>query len=881
MTFPTARPSTRRPLQAGADYALADLGSASVFAVFQRVAGSPRGLTERQAEARLREVGDNDALSITVRGPNPIDAVRSPFVALLAVVGVVFLVLGEWHGAATVALMVVLAVGLRIWQQTRSTRAGLALEDLVLTTTTVRRRATPEAEPIARDVPSRDLVPGDVVVVGAGDVVAADLRLLSTTDLVVDQAVLSGEVLPVPKSVPRQAPAPGRTGPAAVVDHSALCFAGTAVVSGTATGVVIATGDRTYGASLARAAGAARPESSVDVGVRAVGWTLVRCTMVLAPLVFVVSGLVGDEWARAGSFALAVVVGLTPEMLPVIVTANLARGAARLAGDRVLVRRLDAIQDLGAVDVLCVDKTGTLTENRVVHAHSVDVTGRPDDVVAEFAYLAAHFSDEPGTPLDEAMAEVAGGDAALDVLARAAYAKVGEIAFEPARGVGTVVVSRRHDEHVLICRGDADRMLALCDRVRVGGRVTELDDELRLRAAGMVDAVRRQGRRVVAVAVDYLPARWEPYGSRDEKRLILAGFASFEDPVRDSAAPAVASLAAHGVAVKMLTGDGPVVARQVAAQVGLDAATVVVGADVDAATDDDLRAMAAHSDVFAELAPSHKTRILAALRAGGHTVGFLGDGVNDVAALRLADAGIASDTATDAARYAADLVLLDEDLAVLARGVVEGRRTLANTMKYVKITASSNFGNVLSVVAASVLLPFLPILPIQLMVQNVLYDTAQVATAWDRVDDHAVTRPRRWQSGGLVSFMVVFGSLSSLFDLATFAALWWGFGGPAAPATFQTEWFVEGLCSQLLVVLVLRTSLPPWRDRGPARPVWLAAATVAAAGVLLAWSPLAGPLHLVPLPAAPLAALIGITVTYAVAAQLVKQHYVRRHPSWL
>ena len=439
--------------------------------------------------------------------------------------------------------------------------------------------------------------------------------------------------------------------------------------------------------------------------------------LVMAPIVLAVNGIVSGNWAQAAMFAVAVAVGLTPEMLPVIVPTNLARGATRLARERVIVSRLNAIQDLGALDVLCVDKTGTLTEDRIVYAHSIDMTGRCDDAVAELAYLGVHFQDGAHDRLDEAIAELL-GEQDMALTADAAFEKVDEIGFDHTRRRATVVVARQHGEHIMICKGDPDQVLPRCTHARIDEDIVTFGDDLRAEAEDLVEAYRKQGMRVLAVAVKYGPARFEYYDESDEQNLVLAGFVGFVDPVRDSAPTAVRSLADHGVAVKILTGDSKTVARQVAAQVGVAADTIVVGNQIDRLSDRRLSAVSAQAAVFAELTPAHKTRIVAALREDGHAVGFLGDGINDVPALRIADAGIAADTAAEVAKYAADLILLDKDLAVVARGVVEGRRTLANTMKYVKITASSNFGNVLSVLAASALLPFLPILPIQLMVQN-------------------------------------------------------------------------------------------------------------------------------------------------------------------
>jgi Mg2+-importing ATPase len=864
------------------NHRLCELAAAPVLTLFHQVHSSPRGLTECEAADRLSRFGDND--------PAPADedsawtrlrtAVRSPFVALLAGLDLVFLLVRDIRGVGIVSLMIALAVLLRLWQQTRSERATRALEELVSATVTVRRRADDDDEPMEREVSPQDLVPGDIVLLGAGDVVTADVRLITSTDLVVDQSVLSGESLPVSKSA-RPGPSGAEAGLRdAVVDAPNLCLSGTAVVAGAATGVVIATGPRTYTGSLTRSAAAIRPESSFDRGVRAVGWTLIRFMLVMAPIVFVVNGLVSGVWAQAAMFAVAVAVGLTPEMLPVIVTTNLARGAARLVSEKVVVRRLNAIQDLGAMDVLCVDKTGTLTEDRIIYAHSIDVTGRPDEAVAEFAYLSVYFQDCAHSPLDAAILELLGGGQ-MEFIADAAFAKVDEVAFNHRRRRNTVVVTRQRDEHIMICKGDPDQVLARCSEIRIDNRVIAFDDELTAEAKEIVATYRRQGMRVLAVAVKELPARWEDYGESDEFGLVLVGFVGFVDPIRESAGATVTSLADHGVGVKILTGDSRVVAAQVANHVGLDSHATVLGADIDDAGDHELRALAGAADVFAELTPAHKARIVAALRQEGHAVGYLGDGVNDVAALRIADVGIAADTAADVAKQAADLILLDRDLAVVARGVVDGRRTLANTMKYVKITASSNFGNVLSVLAASVLLPFLPILPIQLMVQNLLYDTAQLALSWDRVDDDYLRVPQRWRSGGLIGFMLTFGPLSSLFDLATFGALWWAFGGANAPSLFQTGWFVEGLLTQLLIVLVLRTRELPWRRPGPAAIVVLALWCAASIGLVLPVTPLAAPLHLTSLPAGYVLWLAVVAVSYASCAQLVKHRYLRRHRAWL
>ncbi|WP_020660110.1 magnesium-translocating P-type ATPase [Amycolatopsis benzoatilytica] len=842
-------------------------GDAPVLTVFRNLDSSPKGLTEDDAADRLRRYGDNRvAATRTHRLPTRVwAAVRSPFVALLTVLGAVFTGVGDLRGAITVGTMVALSIGLRYWQQARSERAISAVRDQITTTVTVRRRAAAGFPANEREVPTADLVPGDVVLLGPGDVIPADVRIVTAHDFVVDQSALSGEALPVAK----RAPELGARENHELVETPALAFAGTSVVSGTATAVVAATGTDTYFGALARESAQPRTESSFDAGVRRVGWTLVRFMLVMVPIVLVVNGTVTGDWAQAGMFAVAVAVGLTPEMLPVIVTTNLARGAAALSRRKVIVKRLNSIQDLAAMDVLCVDKTGTLTEDRIAYAHSVDYSGSPDGEAAEYAGLAVRFQTDQSDRLDDAIATLFEEDPVADAL----FAGVAEIGFDHTRRRASVVV-RRAGEHLLISKGDPDEILPRCSHARRDGVVVDFDTAARTGANELVRAYAEHGMRVLAVAAREVPRRLGGYDETDENEMVLVGFVGFVDPVREGVVQAVKILGEQGVALKVLTGDNRHVAERVADQAGIPVGTVVQGREIEAADDAELRKIVNDTNVFAKLTPAHKARVVTALRENGHAVGFVGDGVNDVTALRTADVGIAPDTATDAAKDAADLVLLERDLGVLARGVAEGRRTLGNTLKYVNITAASNFGNVLTVLAASAFLPFLPILPIQLVVSNLLYDLAQLALAWDRVDEDYLGRPRRWDARGLTGFMLVFGPLSSLFDLATFAVLWHVFGAGADPLLFQTGWFVEGLLSQLLVVLVLRG-----RSLRPSRPVVLATATAALAGLLVPLSPLAGPLRMQALPAAYLGWLALVLAGYALAAQVAKRGY-SRHRTW-
>ncbi|WP_018332888.1 magnesium-translocating P-type ATPase [Actinomycetospora chiangmaiensis] len=852
--------------------ALTHAATASAFEVLRTLDTGPHGLTEAEAARRQDTHGEN-AVDLDPR-PSALgatwSAVRSPFVALLSGLAVVFVLVGDVRGAVTVTATVLASVALRRWQQVRSDRAVRAVGSRVVTTVTVRRRADADADPFAREVPLADVVPGDVVLLAPGDVVPADLRLLTSADLFVDQAVLTGESLPVAKA----ATGTPEGGPE---DSAVLCLAGSEVVAGTATAVVVAVGAATYSGALARRAARERPESSFDRGVRDVSRTLVRFMLVLVPIVLAVNGTVTGDWEQALLFATAVAVGLTPEMLPVVVTTTLARGARRLARAHVIVTRLNAVQDLGAADVVCVDKTGTLTEERLVATHSIDPRGRPDDEAAAYAVLAVRCQIAPAGRLDEAVLEQLADP--TDTLDETLYSPVDEIGFDQVRRRSSVVVRRHDGERLMITKGDPDEVLPRCSHVRLAGDALELDRGSRLAADDLARAHADQGLRLLAVAARRLPRLGE-VSEADEQDLILVGFVGFVDPVRESAPATVRGLAAHGVEVLLLTGDNRHVAARVANQAGIPATDVVVGEELDALDDARLARVLERARVFARVTPAHKVRVVSALRARGRVVGFVGDGVNDAPALRIADVGIAPDSATPAAKRAADLVLTDPDLAVLAAGVVEGRRTLGNTLKYVTITASSNFGNVLTLVAAAVLLPFLPLLPLQLVVQNLLYDAAQLALPWDRVDPEYTARPRRWDTSELVRFMLVFGPLSSLFDLATFGVLWWGLDAGGTPEVFRAGWFVEGLLTQLAIVLVLRTRGRPWR-RLPRRPVVLAAGAVAAAGLVLTFSPLAGALSLQGPPPVYLLWIAAVVLGYAVLAQALKALHLRRRGRWL
>jgi len=849
---------------------LLQLAALPAEAVLERTHSHPDGLTLREARERLKRHGPN-----AVAAGNPFRPLRrllalftAPLVLLLLALAAVNYLIGETKGAAVIAFIVALSTLLSYAQELRSGRAAERLRALVHTTTSVLRRSGPNLPPRIMEVPLAQLVSGDLVHLSAGDLVPADLRLLAAKDLFVNQAALTGESLPAEKF------AHAIAAPSSALGCENLAFMGSHVVTGTATAIVIHTGARSQFGLLAASLAEARPATSFDRGVRGFTLMMLRFMLVMAPLVFVVNGMTKGNWLEAFLFAVAIAVGLAPEMLPMIVTINLAQGAIAMARRQVIVKRLEAIQEFGAMDVLCTDKTGTLTQDRVILERYVDALGAEAARVLDLAYLNSHYQTGLRNLLDVAVLEH------REVAARLApeqnYRKIDEIPFDFERRRMSVVVSRTAGKDLLICKGAVAEVLAVCREAEgAGGRFpleTSHHDELKSVAAELNGS----GFRVIAVACKELPATARAYAVADERDLVLAGYVAFLDPPKDSAAAAIRALCDRGIAVKVLTGDSDAVAVHVCRSVGVNVEAVVLGEQIERLSDLDLAAAAEEASLFARLSPAQKARVIAALRGQGHVVGFLGDGINDGPALRAADVGISVDTAVDAAKDSADIILMEKSLLVLEAGVAEGRRVFGNIVKYLKMGASSNFGNMISMLGASAILPFLPMAPVQVLFNNLLYDLSQAAVTTDEVDAEYLRTPRRWEIDHVARYMLGIGPLSSVFDFVTFAVLAWGFGALANPALFQSGWFVESLLSQTLVVHVLRTGRIPFRESRPSTALLSATVAICGIGAWLPFSPLAPVLDLVPLPASYGLALFGIIAAYLVLVQFAKGKLVKR-----
>ncbi len=876
----------RDPLPDGhltATHAMADtmaerclrLSRLSEVALYQEFASHPEGLLPVEVVQARETHGEN-----RIPGEQPAPwwihlwhCYRNPFNLLLTLLGMVSYATEDITAALVIALMVLISTLLHFIQEARSGKAADALKAMVSNKVTVLRSDAQTGYSDYQDIPLVQLVPGDIVKLAAGDMIPADLRVLQARDLFISQASLTGESIPVEKVAQSR-----QQNGVAALECDTLCFMGTNVVSGTALAIVIGSGANTWFGQLAsRIVHQPGEENAFQRGISRVSWLLIRFMLVMTPVVLVINGYTKGDWWEAALFSLSVAVGLTPEMLPMIVTSTLAKGAVKLSHQKVIVKRLDAIQNFGAMDILCTDKTGTLTQDKIVLECHTDAFGRASQQVLHRAWLNSAYQTGLRNLLDQAVLDVMPPDQQHSTLSR--WRKVDEIPFDFERRRMSVVVSENHSGHLLICKGALEEMLSACSQVRRGEQLLTLDDQLLTQIRQLTDDLNRQGLRVVAVASKMMTADRQDYSRVDESDLILEGYIAFLDPPKESTAPALKALKDNGVTVKILTGDSELVAAKICREVGIELEGSLIGSDIDALNDKQLATKALTTTLFARLTPLHKERIVRLLRSEGHVVGFMGDGINDAPALRAADIGISVDSAVDIAREAADIILLEKSLMVLEQGVIEGRRTFANMLKYIKMTASSNFGNVFSVLIASAFLPFLPMLPLHLLIQNLMYDISQIAIPFDNVDEEQLRQPQRWNARDLGRFMVFFGPISSIFDVLTFALMWWVFHAntPELQTLFQSGWFIEGLLSQTLIVHMIRTRRIPFIQSRPAWPLAVMTLLIIGTGIGLTFSPLDGFLQLQALPLSYFPWLIAILGSYMLLTQAMKGFFARRY----
>jgi Mg2+-importing ATPase len=826
------------------------------------------GLSSTEASSRLILYGLNEIAQ--KKPPSAIIRLltnfKNPLVILLLVLGFVSFLTGDLRAMIVIFVMVLLGVVLRFFQELRADNAAEKLKAMVTTTATVVRDDKDE------EIPIKSVVPGDIIRLAAGDMTPADVRIISAKDLFLNQAALTGESLPVEKKA--DIPPSTILNP---LDLSNICFLGSNVESGSGTAVVIHTGDKTYLGSLAASIVGPRVLTSFDKGINKFTWLMIRFIAVMVPAVFLINGFSKHNWLEAFLFAIAVAVGLTPEMLPMIVTVNLSKGALAMSKKKVIVKRLNSIQNFGAMDVLCTDKTGTITQGKIVLEKYLDIQGDPSEKVLQYGYLNSYHHTGLKNLLDAAVLDHEELEDALK--AKEKYRKIDEIPFDFIRKRMSVIVEDTTGLNTLICKGAVEEVLSLCSRVEMNGNIVGMLPEFNDKGRKLASDLNGQGFRVVALAYKEMPgAPDEPvYSLKDESDLILLGFLSFLDPPKDTAAQALQQLNALNVDIKILTGDNEIITEYICKEVGIPVEKILLGPQIEAMSEGELDDAVNMTSVFAKLAPSHKEQIIRSLQRKGHVVGFMGDGINDAPALKAADVGISVDSAVDIAKESSDIILLENNLLILEQGVKEGRRVFGNITKYIKMAASSNFGNMFSVVGASAFLPFLPMLPIQVLTNNLLYDLSQTTIPTDEVDDDWLTKPRKWTIGEIQRFILFIGPISSIFDYLTFFIMLYVFKSWNNPALFHTGWFIESLFTQTLIIHVIRTHKIPFIE---SRASWQLIATSLIIVVVGAWltvSPLAATLGFVALPPLYWLILAIMMICYVVLTQLVKTWFYHRY----
>jgi Mg2+-importing ATPase len=850
---------------------LVDAAHADANAALTQLKTTSNGLELSEVEARLEEFGPNVVAKEKPRTwlMRVWDNVKNPLVILLIALGVISYATGDLRAAIMILLMVLLGIVLRYFQESRADKAAAQLQAMVSTTVTVIRSGK------RQEIPLKELVPGDIITLSAGDMVPADVRVITAKDLFLNQSALTGESLPVEKT-----PNPADATLQNPLEMGNLCFMGSNVESGTGVAVVVHTGGLTYFGSLASSITGQRILTSFDKGIGSFTWLMIGFMAIMVPLVFLFNGLSKHNWLEAFLFALAVAVGLTPEMLPMIVTVNLSKGAIAMSHKKVIVKRLNSIQNFGAMDVLCTDKTGTITQGKIVLEKHMDVKGNPSDRVLHYGYMNSYYQTGLKNLMDEAILDH--GDLNEKLQVDEKFCKIDELPFDFQRRRMSVIVETLApsgvEQQILICKGAVEEIMRLSTHVEINGEVLDVLPEHDEHRKQRVHELNSEGFRVIAVAYRVFPGdNDEPhYTIQDESDLTLLGYMAFLDPPKDTAPEALLKLNQHSVAVKILTGDNDTVTRYICTQVGLPVERILLGSEIEEMSTEALAEAAESVAVFAKLSPSHKQRIIKALQSRGHVVGFMGDGINDAPALKAADVGISVNSAVDIAKESSDIILLENNLLVLEQGVMEGRRVFGNIIKYIKMAASSNFGNMFSVLGGSLFLPFVPMLPIQVLTNNLLYDFSQTAIPTDGVDLEWLEKPRKWDISGIRRFILFIGPISSIFDYLTFFIMLYVFNTWANPDLFHTGWFVESLFTQTLIIHVIRTNKIPFIQSRASKALLFTSLLIVAIGAWLPYSPLAGALGLVALPPLYWLLLAGMLLCYVLLTQVIKTWFIRK-----
>ena len=844
------------------------------------------GLTRAEVEDRQLTYGKNEVVHEQKKNPFIvfIKTFINPFIGVLTGLAVISLVIDvlmaepgeqEWTGVVIIAVMVVCSAILRFWQEWKANEATDSLMKMVKNTCLVKRAGSGEDE-----LDITELVPGDIVFLAAGDMIPADLRIIESKDLFISQASLTGESEPIEK-FPEVKEKQYRKG--SIVELDNICYMGSTVISGAAKGIVFETGNRTFLGTIARNLTGHRATTAFDKGISKVSLLLIRFMLVMVPFVFFINGFTKGDWFEAFIFAISVAVGLTPEMLPMIVTANLSKGALSMSKKKTIVKNLNAIQNFGAMNILCTDKTGTLTCDKIVLEKYINADGSNDESkrILRHAYFNSYFQTGLKNLMDKAILSHV-KELKLEHL-KDAYTKVDEIPFDFIRRRMSVVIEDKQGKRQIITKGAVEEMLSICSHTEFNGEVQSLTDELKVKAQKISEEMNQKGMRVLAVAQKSYIEKVGNFSVSDEKEMVLIGFLAFLDPPKPSAAEAIKQLHEYGVEVKILSGDNDIVVKAIGRQVGIDTSYSLTGPDIENMDEAILKERVKTTTCFSKLTPLQKTQIISILQEQENTVGFLGDGINDAAALRQSDIGISVDSAVDIAKESADIILLEKDLMVLEDGVLEGRKTFGNINKYIKMTASSNFGNMFSVMFASAFLPFLPMMPIHLLIQNLLYDISQTTIPFDRMDPEFLRKPHRWDASDLKRFMIYIGPISSIFDIVTYLVMWHVFGcnSPEHQSLFQSGWFIEGLLSQTLIVHMIRTRKIPFIQSRATWPVIGMTTLVMVIGIVIPFTSFGASIGLQALPLSYFPWLVGILLSYCVLTQLVKNWYIRKFSGWL